>query len=414
MTFTGIAERGVVEIGRYQTAAGAALEGVRIGYTILGDPDSGRPVILIPSLHNGTSHFAGYYRDPRTGLADQDKGPGLWSKLTGPGRALDTERYVLIGVDGFCAFDLHDPYITTTGPSTVDPGTGRPYGLSFPPLMLRDQVRIQRTVLDRLGITVLHAVVGGSMGGLQAFEWAALYPEMVGCFAAAVSGPRSNAWSMLKYREARLAVMGDPDWRDGAYYGTPGPLSGLRTAFRHFTQDILSPRYINSMKAARAPLPHGARPWADPARDPFVDSAHEFAAAAWLEDKAAARAALADANHFIYIQRALELFSLGAEVLADGRVRERPLDEALGSIRAPALLLPAPDDEIVPLSEVELARDLLAAQGNTVELHPLTGGLGHITGIFGLDEANDVIAAFLERHGQGPGGRSGQTGDGAI
>lgn len=396
MTYTGIVERAILELGDYETAAGAWLKGVRIGYTFLGQPGEGKPAILIPSLHNGTSHFAGHYRHPETGLPDEKKGPGFWTKLTGPGRALDPDKYFIISVDGFCAFDLHDPYIATTGPSTADPATGRPYGLRFPLVLLGDQVRIQKLVLEHLGINRLHAVVGGSMGGVQAFEWAAVHPDMVGRFVASVSGPRTNPWSMLKYREARLAVMADSAWAGGEYYETGRPVAGLRQAFRLFTQDILSPHYLNTMRAARPPVPHGPRPWAG-GQDPWGDRSHEFAAATWLEDKAAARADMADANHFIYIQRALELFSLGCEMAADGTIREKPLDEAMRAIRAPALLLPATDDEIVPLSDVEEARDLLLAQGTPVEYRPLKGLSGHITGIFGLDEANDVIADFLTR-----------------
>jgi homoserine O-acetyltransferase len=397
MTYTGLVDRKIVEIGDYETAAGATIRNVRIGYTSLGKPAPDRPTILMPSLHNGTSHFAGYCRDERTGLADETKGLGYWYKLVGPGKALDPEKYFLISVDGLCAFDLYDPHITTTGPSTVNPETGRPYGLGFPLLLLRDQVRIQRIVLARLGIDHLHAVVGGSMGGVQAFEWAASHPEMVGRFVASVSGPRSNSWSMLKYREARMAVMGDPLWRGGDYYDHERPVNGLKTAFRLFTQDILSPHYINSLKAARPTERFGARPWAKPDGAPCLDMANEFAVCAWLDEKAAARADLADANHFIYIQRALELFSLGTEMGPDGVIVEKPLDVAMRPIRAPALLLPSPDDELVPLSDVLEARDLLAAQGVPVELHILKGRTGHITGIFGLDEAEGIIRDFLSR-----------------
>src|SRR5690349_10239288 len=205
---------------------GRELTGVRVAYETYGRLSPQRDnVILVCHALSGDAHAAGYSTaapaaSTRDGFAAErrdgaaGKALGWWDGMIGPGKAFDTDRYFVISTNllGGCR--------GTTGPSSTDPGTGRPYGSAFPVVTVADMVRAERAFLDEIGIERLAAVAGGSLGGMQAFEWAILYPDQVDAVVASASThairPQGVAWNAI----ARNAITADPDWQGGHYHGT--------------------------------------------------------------------------------------------------------------------------------------------------------------------------------------------------
>ena len=186
---------------------------------------AGDNVILVCHALSGDAHAAGFAKTPseestRDGFGAEDrdgaagKSLGWWDGMIGPGKAFDTDRFFVVATNllGGCR--------GTTGPSSTDPATGRPYGPDFPVITVADMVRTERAFLTALGIERLAAVAGGSLGGMQAFEWAILFPDQVNAVVAIASThalhPQGMAWNAI----ARNAIMRDPAWQGGHYYGT--------------------------------------------------------------------------------------------------------------------------------------------------------------------------------------------------
>ena len=216
---------------------GRDLHPVRVAYETYGALSPRRDnVILVCHALSGDAHAAGFAKtapaeSTRDGFAAEDrdgtagKGLGWWDGMIGPGKAFDTDRFFVVSTNllGGCR--------GTTGPSSVNPATGRPYGSDFPVITVADMVRTERAFLDALGIERLAAVTGGSLGGMQAFEWAILFPDQVDAVVAIASThalqPQGVAWNSI----ARDAIMRDPAWQGGHYYGTGrAPKAGMGVA----------------------------------------------------------------------------------------------------------------------------------------------------------------------------------------
>ena len=214
MTSTRMQGLQTIRFEKVELEAGGRLYGVNVAYETYGELNrEGTNAILVCHALTGDSHAYGW-----------EEQPGWWQGLIGPGRALDTNRYYIIcsNVLGGCS--------GTTGPQSVDPETGRPYGSRFPLVTTRDMVRVQHGLVCQLGITQLQAVIGGSMGGLQAIEWAVSYPQFVRACIPMACSPQLSALA-IGYNDAmRMAILNDPDWRGGDYYGTSGPVRGFALA----------------------------------------------------------------------------------------------------------------------------------------------------------------------------------------
>src|SRR6188508_2233721 len=223
---------------------GRDLHPIRVAYETYGTLSPTRDnVILVCHALSGDAHAAGFASRPpaestRDGFGAEDrdgssgKGLGWWDGMIGPGKAFDTDRYFVVSTNllGGCG--------GTTGPSSVDPVSGKPYGSDFPVITVADMVRTERAFLDEIGIERLAAVAGGSLGGMQAFEWAVLYPDRVDAIVAIASThalqPQGIAWNAI----ARSAIMSDPAWQDGHYYGTnrkPDAGMGIARMVGHMT-----------------------------------------------------------------------------------------------------------------------------------------------------------------------------------
>jgi homoserine O-acetyltransferase/O-succinyltransferase len=196
---------------------GATLSPVEIAYESYGRLNSARSnAILITHAFTGDAHAAGISHDSGK--------PGWWDNMIGPGKAFDTDRFFVIcsNVLGGCQ--------GTTGPASINPATGKPYALSFPVITIRDMVRLQKMLIDSLGIEKLLCVCGGSMGGMQALEWAVNYPECVRCVIPIATTWRHSAQQIAFNEVGRQAIMADPDWNEGNYYDAKPPARGLAVA----------------------------------------------------------------------------------------------------------------------------------------------------------------------------------------
>lgn len=198
--------------------SGAQLAPLTLAFETYGELSPARDnAILILHALSGDAHVAGRH-------SSTDPKPGWWDAMVGPGRPFDTDCYFIIcsNVIGGCK--------GSTGPSSIDPATGKPYGLRFPVITIGDMVRAQTRLIDHLGIDRLLAVVGGSMGGFQALEWATAYPDRVHGAILLATAARSSAQTVAWNAIGRRAIMADPRWRGGDYYGHEPPVDGLATA----------------------------------------------------------------------------------------------------------------------------------------------------------------------------------------
>ncbi|HLN64066.1 MAG TPA: homoserine O-acetyltransferase, partial [Symbiobacteriaceae bacterium] len=181
---------------------GRRLTDVTLCYETFGDLNPARDnAILVCHALTGDGHAAGKY-DPT------DRKPGWWEMAIGPGKAIDTNRFFVIcaNVLGGCQ--------GSTGPSSLNPETAKPYGLDFPPVTVRDMVRAQARLLDQLGIAKLHAVIGGSLGGMQALEWAVTYPDRMRAIIPIGAAGRFHPQGIAFNEVQRQAIMNDPDFRN--------------------------------------------------------------------------------------------------------------------------------------------------------------------------------------------------------
>lgn len=366
-------EKKTFEMPAYTTVSGVALKKVKVGWEAYGTLNADKSnAILIPHFFSGTSHAAGKYKA-------EDKLAGYWDYLIGPGKAIDTTKYYVISVDSLVNLNAKDPNVVTTGPASLNPDTGKPYGMSFPLVTIRDFVNVQKALADSLGIKKFHAVMGASMGGLQSYEWAASYPEMVGklvpVIAAADPGPWLTAW--LNVWASPILV--DPNWNKGDYYGKAEPVEGLKSALK-----IVSLHANHWLWAEKAVGPA----WAAEGKDPGAAYDNKFKIEATLEAAGAARAAISDANHFLYLVKANQTFIPGgAKTPAEG----------IRKIKAPTLILYAPGDQVFAADWVKATAEAIKANGVAVETAEIAGNFGHLNGVLALKPHEARIAEFLAK-----------------
>ena len=367
---------------------GEELHPVRVAYESYGTLSPTRDnVILVCHALSGDAHAAGLSATAsgpgtRDGFGAEDRDGsegqrlGWWDGMIGPGKAFDTDQFFVVSTNllGGCG--------GTTGPSSIDPATGRQYGSSFPVITVADMVRAQRAVLDALGIERLAAVAGGSLGGMQAFEWAILYPDDVDAVIAIASthalSPQGVAWNAI----AREAIMRDPDWHGGDYYDSgraPEAGMGVARMVGHVT-------YLSAPGLAAR---FGRRlQFADDLR--YTISEPEFQIESYLEHQADSFVRRFDANTYVYTSRALTYFDLARQY------GEGSLERALAAIHARTLLIAFSSDWLYPPSgskEIEVA---LQALQKPVELHVIDAPYGH--DCFLLEEARQtpIIQRFLK------------------
>lgn len=373
LAWDGLVEKRVFELEEYVTQGGDTVAPVRVGWEAYGTLNDAKDnVILITHFFSGTSHAAGRY-------SDEDATAGYWDAIIGPGKPLDTDRYYVIASDTLVNLNVHDPQVTTTGPATPDPATGEPWGLDFPVVTIRDFVEVQRALLDSLGIERLHAVMGASMGALQAFEWASHYPERVERLIPVIGGGVADPWLIATLGAWAAPIRLDANWNGGDYYGGEPPLDGLREALKLVTLNASHWRWANDTFD---------RGWADEQADPARDIHARYDIERVLDETAAARAELADANHLLYLVKANQAFLAG---------HGESLEEGLARIQAPTLMLYSENDLIFAPQGVRATAEAIAADGTPVETIALEGSQGHLDGILAIDQAGEALRDFLAR-----------------
>lgn len=330
--------------------------------------------ILICHYFSANGHAAGRYHP-------DDESTGWWDALIGSGKAFDTDRYFVIAVDSLCNLNVNTPLVVTTGPSTINPTTGRPYGTTFPQITIRDNVRLQHQLLVSLGIERLVCVAGPSMGGFQALEWAVTYPQVPARVIAAVSSHYASPVFALAICQAGIdTIQADPAWAGGDYYGTEGPLGGLTRAAAVMTTLCRSDAWINRSwerkTAIGSPLP-----WAD--------REGRFAFQAEMEQLARSRAQVYDANHFIWIARACILHDIGHGYGG--------LEAAAQRIKADVLMLPVASDLVFrPEGNAEFVQTV-RQQGGRADMAVIDSPNGHLAGVFEAARFTEPIVSFLNR-----------------
>src|SRR5438477_1285497 len=372
--------------------SGKTLAPVRIAYETYGTLSPGKDnTILVCHALSGDAHAAGWSDDPTApvtvdgvGAADRGKrGLGWWDGMIGPGKAFDTDRYFVVcsNLIGSCR--------GSTGPGSIDPATGKPYGATFPVLTVGDMVRAQRAFLKELGIDSLLSISGGSLGGMQALEWAVAYPGAVRAIVPIAStahlGTQGVAWNAI----ARNAITSDPDWQGGAYYGTGrAPDAGIKIArmVGHIT--YLSAHALHEKFGRR--FQRGGD-------EPLYDLvAPDFEVESYLRYQAEAFAARFDANAYIVISRALTYFDL-ARTYGRGS-----LERALSRVTAATLLLSFSSDWLYPPRDSEEIAVALRANGRDVRHAIIQADYGHDSFLLEEAEMTREISAFLEQMDVGP------------
>ena len=367
-----ITKKQVFELASFPTQSGRELKGVKVGFETYGTLNADKSnAILICHFFSGNSHAAGKY-------AEADKVPGYWDAIIGPGKAIDTAKFFVISSDTLVNLSPADPNVTTTGPASIDPATGKPYGYGdkgFPIVSIRDFIEVQKKLVDSLGIQKLVLVGGASMGGLQTFEWAAAYPNMVGKIMPVISSAEVDA-GLLDWLDIwSMPIRLDPKWNGGDYYGKEPPLAGLAQSLKIIT--------LHAQTNAWATGAFGAK-WAKEGQSPAKSFDNRYAVEAALDAAGAGRAKTSDANSLLYLAKANQLFAEGAA-------------ERLKAIKAPALLIYSPTDQLFAADSVKRTAEAIKANGATAELVALDGKRGHLDGVLSIKQAEKEIAAFLAK-----------------
>lgn len=323
-------------------ALGGLLPEVEIRWEEWGDPEApgDRTLLLMPALSAG-SHACSH---------DDDPTPGWWEDMIGPGRALDTDRYRVL-----CASILGSPF-GTTSPLSPDPRTGRWYGRAFPQITPADQARVHARLLDHLGLDRVHAVIGSSLGGMQALQFAALFPERCGRLVAISTTGKSSPGTVAFRRVGRLAVMTDPDYKDGEYEPGHGPHRGLMVArelgmITYRSRDEFNKRF----------------PW--DADGPLTAQGLSFEVERYLHAQGSRFVHRYDANCYLLLSRCADLMDLGAG--------QRNYAEGVLRIEAPSLILGVERDALIPCDEQRHLAHLLESHGREVHFEVSSSIYGH-------------------------------------
>jgi len=352
---------------------GVALRGVTLAYETWGSLSAQADnAVLLCHAWTGDSHA--------TGPAEEGHPtPGWWEGLIGPGEAIDTDRWfvVCVNVLGGCQ--------GSTGPASPHPDDGRPYGSRFPVVTIRDMVRAQARLADSLGIRRWHAVVGGSMGGMQVLEWAITYPDRVGRIVpiatCAQATPQQIAWGAIGRRAVRM----DPRWRGGDYYDADdgdGPWEGL--AIARMVAQV-------TFRSDNAFTDRFGRELADGASfGDGIDLWQRFEVERYLDYHGEKLVRRFDTNSYLLIGKAMDLHDV-----ARGR---SGLHAAMARVASPALVMGIDSDILYPSYQQRQIHDLLRQGGSPAEYVEIASPHGHDAFLIDLDQVGVPLRAFLERH----------------
>ncbi len=347
--------------GTFVTESGGSIERPVTAYETWGEHRGDNAILLTTGL-SPSAHAARHA---------PDDAPGWWEDMVGPGKALDTNRWFVVccNVLGGC----HG----STGPSSTNPATRRPYAMSFPTITLRDMMRLQRALLEALGVARLHAVIGSSMGGMLALEGACHFPDLAERLVAISASGMTHPYAIALRRVQRQAVMLDPAWRGGDYYGHGKPVGGLSLA-----REIGTITYRSDLEWSR----RFGRAWRDGDLYSFDG---RFEIESYIEHQGEKYAEGYDANSYLYLSRAMDLHDLGRDRggLVDGVAR----------IHARTFLIGITTDVLIPPFEIAELADAFLTAGRPAELLMLDLDTGHDSFLIHPETFGPPVRAFLER-----------------
>ena len=344
---------------------GVTLRQVDVAYETYGTLNAARDnAILVLHAFSGDAHAAGISKD--TGQ------PGWWAPMIGPGVAFDTNRYFVISsnVLGGCR--------GTTGPSALDPATGKRYGATFPVITINDMVRLQKMLIDHLGIQRLLAVAGGSMGGMQALAWTVMYPDAIAAAIPIATTARHGAQQIAFNEVGRQAVMSDLDWAEGNYYDANPPSRGLAVA--------RMVGHITYMSDASMRQKFGRR-LRD--KDAFgFDFSADFEVESYLRYRGSQFVTRFDANSYLYITKAMDYFDLAAG--------HASLSAAFEKTKARFLVLSFTSDWLYPTYQSLEVVSALRTRNIDAAFCELTSQYGHDAFLVETKEQTEMITGFLK------------------
>ena len=350
--------------------SGDTLPSLTVAYETYGKLNRDRNnAILICHALSGDAHIAGF-------LEGEEK-PGWWDAIVGPGKAFDTDRYYIIcsNVIGGCK--------GSTGPSSLNPKTGKPYGAKFPVITISDMVNAQKLLIDHLAIPQLYAVAGGSMGGMQALQWTVSFPDLmkkaIVIAATGYSSPQQIAFNEV----GRKAIISDPEWNGGNYYDTksydaPGPVKGLALArmvghITYLSDESMHAKFGRSLQA----------------KDRIgFDFSTDFAVESYLHHQGDTFTQRFDANSYLYITKAIDYFDL---------TRDGSLAKGLAEAKAGFLVISVSSDWLYPPYQSQEIVSALTANEREVRYSEIRSNYGHDGFLLESGQVNYLIGQFLSR-----------------
>ena len=353
---------------------GGQIGPVDVEYETYGELSAAKDnAVLILHALSGDAHVAGWDKNAEaSGRAWRTRKPGWWDTMIGPGKPLDTKKYFVIGANflGSC--------YGTTGPSSLNPATGKPYGLAFPLVTVGDWVKLQAQLLDKLGIPRLLAVVGGSLGGQQALEWGLAFPQRVEKCIVLAASARLSAQGLAFNAVGRYSILNDPHFQGGDYYGARQPNSGLAAArmLAHIT--YLSEEGMHEKFGRRA-------------SERKAGFGVEFEVESYLNYQGRSFVERFDANSYLYISRAMDYYDAAAQWGGGDLVT------ACQRLKSEVMVVSFSSDWLYPPAH---CRDLALAfsrNGRTVTYVEVPSRYGHDAFLVETKPVGDLLRNFLSK-----------------
>ncbi|MEM0342811.1 MAG: homoserine O-acetyltransferase [Thermoplasmata archaeon] len=347
---------------------GGRLGPITLTYETYGrlNEDKSNAILVFHAL-SGDAHAAGFH-------TRSDQRPGWWDSMIGPGKAFDTTRYFIVCANtiGGCR--------GSTGPSSINPETGKPYGTDFPLITIGDMVRAQAALLDYLGIGQLLAVAGGSMGGFEALQFAVTFSDRCRLVLAIATAGRQSAQNIAFNEIGRRAIIADPRWNNGSYYGREQPVDGLAIArmvghVTYLSDETLRQKF--GRKARNGTCPNGARSFSEP----------HFEVESYLRYKGDSFTKRFDANSYLYITRAIDLFDLAPGCDS--------LEPAFRGCRSRFLVLSFSSDWLYPPKQSEELVRAIRANGLSAKHQVIESSYGHDAFLLEAEKMEEIVSRFL-------------------
>ena len=344
--------------------SGIKLKGVTLAYETYGllNADKSNAILVFHAL-TGDAHAAGFHKDAKT--------PGWWDPMIGSGRAFDTDKYFVICINciGGCK--------GSTGPSSINSATGKPWGLSFPVITIEDMVESQKRLIDHLGIKKLLCATGGSMGGLMALEWSVRFPDALQSAILIATNYKHTAQQIALHEVARQAIMADPNWSKGDYYGKDLPAQGMSVSrmIGHIT--YMSER---SMEEKFGRKLQGKEKVG-------YDFSHDFEVESYLKYRGASFVQRFDANSYLYLSKALDYFDLS---------EDEDLLTVFKKVKTKFLVITFTSDWLYPSYQSKKMVKAMKANDLDVSSIEIDTNYGHDSFLVEIEGQSRLVKSFLE------------------